>query len=250
MDHRVKSIAIHQPNYVPWLGYFFKIFMADHFVFHDDVIFNSKGFTKRCLIRKEFNGLETQWLGIPVIKNNESKIKDVRIDQESIKIEKHLNKLEYLYHSTPYYDYYYPSIQTILSKYDQFEYLAEFNINTIQELAGLLEINSKFHKSSELNLNLKADEYNLALIKNFDCNLYYSGIGAKEYQDESKFSNENISLIYLDTLKYLDEKNYPQHQGEFLTGLSIIDTILNVGVEGVKEILFSMRQRFNPSQIV
>lgn len=235
---------------MPWLGYFFKIFMSDIFVFHDDVIFNSKGFTKRCLIRKEFNSAETQWLGIPVIKNSETKVKDIRIDQESIKIEKHLKKLEYLYHATPYYDYYYPSILAILSKYDQFEYLAEFNINTIKELTSLLKINTKFHKSSDLNLNLKADDYNLAIINHCECNLYYSGIGAKEYQDENKFSANNVSLIYLDTLKYLNKNNYLQHQGEFLTGLSIIDSILNVGVEGVREILFSMRQIFNPSQIV
>lgn len=250
MDNRIESIAIHQPNYIPWLGYFFKIFMADHFVFHDDVDFSAKSFTKRCLIRKEFNSQETQWLGISVLKTKDKKIKSIKIDHMSLKIKRHLKKMEYLYHATPYYDYYFPDLKIALSKYDEFEGLAEFNIHLIKSLAKILKINSNFHKSSELDLNLKAQEYNLALIEHFNCSTYYSGIGAKEYQEEQSFVDRNVNLIYLDTLAYLQENNYTQHQGQFLPSLSIIDAIMNVGVEGVRELFFAMRQKFNPAQAI
>lgn len=250
MDHRIESIAIHQPNYIPWLGYFFKIFMADHFVFHDDVDFSASSFTKRCLIRKEFNSQETQWLGVAVLKSEDKKIKSIKIDHMSLKIKRHLKKMEYLYHATPYYDYYFPTLKTVLSEYDKFESLAEFNIHIIKNLVKLLKINSNFYKSSDLGFDLKAHNYNLALIKHFDCSVYYSGTGAKEYQDDLLFRENNIDLIYLDTLGYLDKNKYPQHQGDFLPSLSIIDAIMNVGVEGVREIFFAMRKEFNPSQAI
>lgn len=222
--------------------------MADQFIFHDDVVFSSKSFTKRALIRKEFNSLETQWLGIAVESSKDKKIHDIKIDHTSVKVKRHLKKLEYLYHNTPYFDYYFPSVKSILSEVDQFEHLAAYNIYIIKELSKLLKINSAFEKSSSLDLNLKGQEYNMALIKHYNCSLYYSGTGAKEYQDESLFSKNNVALIYLETLDYLNENKYLQHQGEFLSGLSIIDSIMNVGVEGVREIFFAMRQKFNPSQ--
>ena len=250
MDHINKSIAIHQPNYIPWIGYFFKIFMSDAFVFHDDVQFSSKSFTKRSLFRKEFHNQDTQWLGISVLSNKQKKISEIKIDHENIKIKKHLQKFEYMYHSTPYFDYYFPTISKILSKVKEYEKLADYNINTIKELSNLLEINSEFHQSSDYSLNEKGNEYNLTLVNKLGGNIYYSGIGAKEYQNEESFCQANINLIYLDPLDYLNRNPYPQRQGEFLSGLSIIDTILNIGVVGVRELFYAMRQEFNPDQNV
>ncbi len=250
MDHRVKSIAIHQPNYIPWLGYFFKIFMADQFVFHDDVIFSPKSFTKRSLIRKEFNSQETQWLGVSVKSTKNQKISTIRINHESVKIGKHINKMEYLYHNTPYFDFYFPKLKNILLSIDNFEYLADYNIHIIKEISALLKIGRSFVKSSSLMLDKTGHDYNLSIIKLHNANLYYSGVGAKEYQNECAFKENNITLLYLDTISYLEKYNYPQRQGNFLPGLSIIDSIMNVGVEGVREIFFSMRQIFNPSQSI
>jgi len=224
--------------------------MSDVFIFHDDVQFSSKSFTKRCLFRKEFHNQETQWLGISVQANKNDKISEIKIDHKSVKVKRHLQKIEYMYHNTPYFHYYFPTIKKILLKIDEFENLANYNINTIKELSTLLELNSEFHKSSEHQLEACGNEYNLALVKLFEGNIYYSGTGAKDYQDETSFSDAGINLIYLDTLGYLEKQAYPQHQGAFLPGLSIIDTILNIGVVGVREVFYSMRKQFNPKQIV
>lgn len=224
--------------------------MSDTFIFHDDVVFSSKSFTKRSLFRKEFHNQETQWLGVAVTNSKDQKISEIKIDHENIKIKKHLLKIEYLYHNTPYFDFYFPKISKLLSKVSEYKNLADFNINTIKELSSLLEINAKFYRSSEVLLGKKGNEYNLALVKKFGGDIYYSGIGAKEYQDESVYYKDNIKLIYLDTLAYLSNQPYPQHQGEFLAGLSIIDTILNIGVVGVRDIFYTMRKEFNPQQSV
>lgn len=224
--------------------------MSDVFVFHDDVIFSSKSFTKRSLFRKEFHNRETQWLGVPVLSNKDEKISAIKIDQESARIKKHLLKIEYLFHNTPYFDYYFPTISKLLLRITEFESLADYNINTIKELSNLLDITTDFHRSSELALNKKGNEYNLALVQHFNGKIYYSGTGAKEYQDESLFSDANIKLIYLDTLGYLSKHPYPQHQGEFLEGLSIIDTILNIGIVGVKDLFHLMKKEFNSNQFV
>jgi len=224
--------------------------MSDIFIFHDDVQFSSKSYTKRSLFRKEFHNQETQWLGVSVQSNKDEKISEIKIDHESVKIKKHLQKMEYLYHNTPYFDYYFPTISKILLRVNEFEKLADFNINTIKELSNLLELNSEFYRSSSSPLAEKGNEYNLALVKMYEGNIYYSGTGAKDYQDEASYSKENISLIYLDTKEYLSKHPYPQHQGDFLSGLSVIDTILNIGAVGVREIFYSMRKQFNPDQIV
>ncbi len=223
--------------------------MSDVFIFHDDIIFSSKSFTKRSLFRKEFHNQETQWLGVSVTSSKDQKISQIKIDHSSTKIKKHLQKIEYLYHNTPYFDYYFPTISKSLLKVNEFENLADFNINTIKEVADLLEVKSEFHRSSDINLCEKGNGYNLALVKKFEGNVYYSGVGAKEYQDEDSFNESDIKLIYLDTLSYLTKHPYPQHQGEFLPGLSIIDTILNIGVVGVKDIFHSMKKEFQSKQI-
>jgi len=224
--------------------------MSDVFVFHDDVQFSSKSFTKRSLFRKEFHNQETQWLGIAVHSNKDEKISEIKIDHQSVKVKKHLQKMEYLYHNTPYFHFYFPKISKILMQVEEFEKLADFNMNTIKELSSILELNSEFHQSSDHSLKEKGNDYNLALVKKFGGNIYYSGVGAKDYQDEESFYEANIKLIYLDTKDYLSKQFYPQHQGEFLSGLSIIDTILNIGAVGVREIFYAMRKEFNPDQIV
>lgn len=201
-------------------------------------------------MRKEFHAIDTQWVGIPVTDHKNQKISKVKIDHDNVKMKRQLKKIEYLFHNTPYFDYYYPTIKEILKQYSQFEYLADFNVNTILEISKLLKINSNFSRSSEINLDQKGSNYNLALVEHFKSGIYYSGVGAKEYQSEEDYTDKGIKLIYLDTLAYLKENKYVQHQGEFLPGLSVIDTIMNIGVEGVREIFFAMRQNFNPNQII
>ena len=83
----MKSIAIHQPNYIPWLGYFYKIYESDIFVFLDDVQFSNQGLHNYHFIKTQNGAVRIR---IPVIQTLGDKISEVKIKYESDWRKKHL----------------------------------------------------------------------------------------------------------------------------------------------------------------
>lgn len=243
MDHLESSISIHQPNYFPWLGYFLKIYTSDIFVFHDDVPFSKQSFTKRYQIRKELNQIDKQWLGIPVKSKEGQLISDIEIDHSSLKINKQILKLEYLYKKAPFFESYFPQVSNLLSSIESFTSLSKFNISTIKSICSLLEIETTFYQSSKLDFSANKHDYNIKIIKHFNANIYFSGMGATEYQKEKDFLEQNITLKYLNPIEYLKNNPYPQYQGEFIPGLSIIDTLFNIGKDGIILLFENMLNR-------
>ena len=242
MDYLKPKIAIHQPNYLPWIGYFFKIYLVDHFVLHDHVIFSTSSYTKRCLIRKEYFEQDIQKLTIPVKKNSQSFIHEIEIDHNSVKIAKHLKKFEYLFHNTPYFPYYFPILEKAISQINDFKFLADYNIHLIQTICTMLDLETEFSRSSKLGFSSKGHELNLDIIKHIGGRSYFSGVGAKTYQTDEDFERMNCKLIYVDPSQYFKTHPYPQHQGDYIPGLSIIDSIMNVGTSGILEIFSKMKQ--------
>lgn len=229
------NIAIHQPNYMPWLGYFLKIYLADIFVFHDDVLFSKSDYTKRTKLRKEINAQETQWLTVPIEKAN-VKIKDVKIVDGTATIEKHLQKIYYLYHKAPYYLENEEKLKLLFLKLVAVENLGEFNIIIIREICNWLEIKANFHKSSMLSASGQKGEYNINICSYFAASAYFSGKGANAYQSYESYLDINCDLIYLDMYKFLEQHPYTQEQGDFINGLSVIDALMNIGAEGILSI--------------
>ncbi len=227
-----KIIAIHQPNYLPWLGYFYKISCCDLFIFHDNVELTKKGYTRRTNIRKG-NTAEKIYLTVPLKKHSDfALIKDLEIANHENWQQKQLNKLNATYSKTPYYNQFKIVVEELLSQ--NIYSLSELNIACIRKISELLEFKTEFCRSSELPVAGKGNEYNLNLCKHFQATHYASGKGAKNYQDESAFQNEGIEIIYSDFFSYLSGNPYPQQQDEFLNGLSILDALFNIGANEVR----------------
>ncbi|MFX1507336.1 MAG: WbqC family protein [Promethearchaeota archaeon] len=240
-DSKSKSttiIAIHQPNYFPWLGYFNKIYCSDVFVFHDNVKFTKRSLTKRTLIRKAPTSSEKTYLTVPVKKTSDyDLIKDLNADHNQNWQSKHINQLKGVYHKSPYFKEYFPLIKELFQSFKDVESLVDVNILSIKGIMEILSLDNDTVRSSELQVEGVKSEYNINLIKHFQGTIYLSGTGARGYQTEEDFTKSDIKLIYQEIFNFLEENPYYQAQGEFINGLSVLDALFNIGADGIIKIL-------------
>ena len=217
-------VGIHQPNFLPWLGYFYKMARADHFVLLDTVPFTKGGYTNR-VQSKSATG--AQWLTVPVLTKGRlgQTIQEVPCNTESKWQKKIVASLETNYRKCPHYLPYGPEILQIIDSAG--ENLAETNIQLIQYLTGQLGINTPTTCSSKMHAEGKATDLLIALCQELGADSYLSGAGGIQYQEQEKFRVEKIRLLYSD----FEHPRYTQQFGEFIPGLSIVDLIFNCGPE-------------------
>jgi hypothetical protein len=244
MKKKNRILAIHQPNYFPWLGYFFKIYASDIFVLLDDVQFAKEGLTKRTFIRKEIGQSEKKYLTIPVKKASlDTSIVDIKIDHSKNWSSVHLANLKQTYCNAPYFNEYYPLIINILENAKAFHNLSDLNIHCLFEMTKLLNLTINFHKSSNLPVNGKKFLYIENLIEYLNADVYLSGMGAKSYNQIEYFERAEKRLIYNAFFPYLQDIKYPQKEGEFLNGLSILDALFNIGATGINELFSAYKKQ-------
>ncbi|MCK9561698.1 MAG: WbqC family protein [Bacteroidales bacterium] len=225
------KVAIHQPNFLPWLGYFNKIKEADVFVILDNVqIPRGKSIVNRNTI-KSAQGKTEIVLPISHPKGNKrlSTYYDVFISENKSK-QKILKTIQYNYSKSPYFNEIFSEISRIFD-YDSFCLL---NIAFIKFLVFKLGITTDILLLSEMNINdKKNNELIIEICKKTNSSLYLSGLGAKKYNDESLFNENGILLEY----QNFQHPIYSQLHGEFISHLSIIDALFNAGFEGVKKLI-------------
>ena len=108
-----KIVAIHQPNFLPWLGFFYKMLKADLFVFLDNVQFSKNSYQNRVRIKTSQG---QQWLTIPVFHSFGQLTNEVQINNKENWREKHLKTLEMNYKRTPYFKIIYNMLESIYFK--------------------------------------------------------------------------------------------------------------------------------------
>jgi len=217
----VNSCGIHQPNFLPWPGFFYKIATVDEFVFLDNVdieIGGSKAITNRTKINSQSGAA---WLSNPIQKSETKIIKDL-FYVESYWKEKNLKTIYLNYKKAPFFEQVFPVVEKII-QFESFN-LSEFNIHSIVTICDYLGINTNFSKASELNL-IDEDRNGriIEICKLRNCPTYFSGKGAINYQNEELFNENGIAIKYTDFTQTI----YPQIHGEFTPGLSIIDLLFN-----------------------
>lgn len=216
-------VAIHQPNYIPWIGYFYKMILCDIFIILDDVQYPKNSFVNRNKIKTPTG---PQWLTVPVKPSLGTLINAVDITTPGWN-EKHIKTLTSFYTKARYFENYADKIFTILQK--NFISLSELNIALIRQVVEWLEIKCQFILASQLNSKQASDNKLIELIQQVNGHTYISGAGGKHYQDENKFKHNNIHLKYYNFMP----PQYPQLWGEFAPGLSILDLLFNCGPESI-----------------
>jgi hypothetical protein len=223
-------VSIHQPNYLPWLGYFLKIARSDVFVFLDDVQFSKNGYTNRTRV---LGTGEPRWLTVPVSYEFGDIIRDVKVADPEWRSQ-HIDKLSTLYQFSPHFH------ETRSKLGDLYDSLPSDNLATINRLLvegiiNLLSINRNILRSSDIPVaGLVGDDRLIALIQSIEgATGYLSGRGGANYQDESKFAAANLSITYND----FEHPQYAQETGAFASGLSVIDAAFQLGWEGAAKLL-------------
>lgn len=217
-------VSIHQPNYLPWGGYFFKIINSDLFVFLDDAQFSKNSFINRT---KVTHNNEYAWLSIPIRFNLGESILQVKLAQEDWQL-RHLSKIQNIYRNAPYFKENWKDIEQLFQSLKH-PNLRDINKTIILTLADWLNININYFFSSNFKntLGLKAEDRLIDIIKQCRSNKYLSGIGAKKYQNESKFITQKIKVIYSNFFEI--EKRFIRKSRKLLPGTSILDFIFYLG---------------------
>lgn|ERR1700740_2024687 len=224
----MKIIAIHQPNFIPWLGFFYKIYKSDIFVLLDNVQFPKESAAARNFIKGK-NG-DKVLLSVSVKKSEGAfqNYNEIELDYSSKWNIKHLNQIKDAYIKSPYFNQYFPEFETILKT--RFSNLAELNIVIIKWALKHLEITTEIEIASNFDKGDfgKKNDRNLNICLHFGASSYLSGSGAKKYNDEKLYKENNVELLYSDYSSAI----YPQINGnEFIPNLSILDALFNCGPE-------------------
>ncbi|MDP2806538.1 MAG: WbqC family protein [bacterium] len=224
-------VAAHQPNYLPWAGYFYKMARCDIFVFLDNVQYSRTSYTARCSI-KQSDG-RASWLSAPALKKGRyfQNVSEVTIDNQKPWQAEHLKTLESCYSRAQYFKEY--SWLLDLAYRQKWENLSQLNRTVIMKLADHLGLKTKFVNLSELSVNGKSTEMLVSLCRTLKAGEYLSGSGGENYLDQKQFQQAGIDLKYT---KY-QPRPYPQPWGEFVPGLSAIDLLFNCGPEETKRII-------------
>ena len=218
-------VAIHQPNYAPWLGYFHKLARADVFVFLDDAQFSKQSYTNRVQILGQDG---PRWLTQPVRVHLGEAINQVAIAKEDW-ARAHLDTLRGFYGNADAFRMVWPEIQEVyLAAVSQ--KISDANLRMIQMLAGHLGLAPRYARSAEIETgDGTGDDRLIALVTHVaPRGTYLSGKGGAKYQDAAKFSDAGIEVRYTD----FDHPEYPQGRPTFTPGLSIFDAIFHLGWDG------------------
>lgn len=217
--------SIHQPNYLPYLGFFDKMKNSDVFVIYDDAQFNRSDFQHRNRIRI-YHGWK--WLTVPVerkhIPINEVKIKNEVTTWKGLKwSDAHFKEIRDNYKGTPFYPTYEGKIEMIYkSTYDK---LVDLNMALINFLKDAFDIDTKILFSSDLELTSKSTERLVEIVATLGGDTYLSGPKGRDYLDVSQFEKNGIKVEFQD----FKHPVYKQRYEGFIPNMSAIDALFNIG---------------------
>jgi hypothetical protein len=226
-------VSVHQPQYIPWLGFFDKIAKSDCFVFLDQVQYKPREFHNRNKIRAQKGWI---WLTVPVVCKGLSrqKIDDCAIDNTFPWARKHELSLKACYGKANFFPEYFPFFEQIYAK--KWDRLADLNVGIISYILKQLTISKPIYFESQLNIAQKSTDRIIEICRKLKADTYLSGSGGKDYLDEAKLEKAKIKLIYQDFTHPAYRQQFMRDKDDFLAHMSTLDLIFNEGPKS-KEIL-------------
>ena len=229
-----RVVAIHQPNFLPWLGYFAKIAFSDVFLVMDNAQFPKTGGSWSNRVKMRVNG-EAAWVTVPIVRayHGVRSVKEMEIDERSPWRAKLLKTVGINYARAPYIGEVFPLIEKIITYPSKS--LADFNLFGIREICTAVGIDTtKQIIGSTLDASGAATTLLINMVKAVNGTTYLCGGGASGYQDDDQFAAEGIQLRY----QSFSHPEYQQGPGVgFLPGLSIVDALMWCGTAGTSSLL-------------
>lgn len=231
----MKKIAIIQSAYIPWKGLFDLLGRCDEYVIFDSVQYARRHWHNRNKI-KTAAGLV--WITIPVITGGkfDQPISDVKIEKSWA--DKHWRAIENAYSRAPYFEEIAPSLKQCYRDADSLDRLSVVNELFMRHMLDLLALPTRMTTDADYPCEGIKTQRLLTISRAAGATHYLSGPSAKDYFDEDMFTREGIATEWMD---YRGYPEYPQLHGNFEHGVSIIDTLFNVGVEATRQMLENRR---------
>lgn len=216
-------VAVHQPNYAPWCGYFAKLFDCDAFVFFDDVqLPQGRSYVTRTRIAQGRDG--DTWLTVPVSKSGRPTIDSVTTSDPQW-ADKHLRTLRHTYARAACVD---EVLDLVTPTYQGAgERIAELNMSLIRTVAKYLGWSGTFHRSSDNPSELKADARIAELVQGVGGSVYVSGAGGENYQSAVTYAERGIEL----EVRAYTPVEYERSGWPFVPGLSCLDPLFHGGTQ-------------------
>lgn len=222
------KIAVMQPYFFPYIGYWQLINSVDIFIIYDDVNFIKRGYINRNNIL--INNVKHLFTLALIKSSQNKKINEILIGENNKKI---LRTIEQSYLKAPFFHDIFPIIEDIFSNKEKD--LSKFLGNSLQIFSKYLDINTKFEYSSmiENDKSLQAQDRLIEISKILNATDYINAIGGEQLYDKNAFSDAGINLSFIQT----ELINYKQFNNKFIPNLSIIDVMMFNSKEDIKEML-------------
>lgn len=218
---RAPAVVIHQPQYLPYLGYFYKMSLGDVFVSLDRASFTRNKVQNRNVIRGVHGPLP---LTVPVRRSHLGTLLcEVEIDNSGPWARKHWKSLEQSYCTYPYFDLYKNELRATYER--TWERLVDLNMHLIGLLMRWLELSTPVVRSSELPVEGRQTELLVKVCRQLGAASYISGEGAKAYLEPEQFRDAGIRLC----VSRFRHPIYRQPVAPFVPALSTIDLVMSMG---------------------
>ena len=215
------KISIHQPEHLPWLGFFHKMSKCDSYVLLDSVQFTKNNYQNRNrLVDREGNVF---WSTVPVrMTGHTSKlICEMDIDNSQPWSRKAWARIVASYRQHPYFDRLAPELESLFSA--KYGLLVDLNLALIEMFRRELEISVPMYRSSEMGISGSRSSLLLAICQALEADTYLSGPSGRHYLDVQLFQEGRVSVEYHDFL-------HPQYKAPaFRPYLSTLDLLMNHG---------------------
>ena len=219
-------VGIHQPMYLPWLGYFEKIHRCDSFVLLDDAAYSRNYFINRNRIRTKEGWM---WVTVPVLSSGKfgQPIREVEVDHGQRWQARHWKSIRYSYGNAPYFAPHAGFFSEFYSR--NHTRLLEVLMETLEYLLKSLGIRTRILLASDLGVKGTKEERLLAICRHLGADSYLSGPSGRDYLDLTLWKAEGIDVSFHDYRHPV----YPQIHGDFVPEMSVIDLLFNCGEDSL-----------------
>ena len=239
------KVAIAQPTYLPWLGYFDLLDQVDTFVLLDTVQFEKQSWQQRNRIKTP-TGL--QWLTVPVVFRGRlgQHILDVEIREPDFWRD-HLRAIELNYRRAPFFDKYYPSLNELMRSTSSGLRLADLTVGLLRWLAKMLGIATPVVRSSELTVSGKRTQLLAEVCSLLGASTYISPLGSADYllNELPILTERGVDVVF----QHYEHPAYRQLFPPFEAHASVLDVLFNEGENSLPIIRSGRRSPFSPAEV-
>jgi hypothetical protein len=229
-------LTAHQPNYLPYAGFFHKAARADRFLVVDTVQFVKRGpfgWMHRNRIRTA-SPQGWDWLSVPVLTKGRftQKVRDAEIDPSVPWARKHWRALEWNYRRAPYFKDYAAEFRALYER--PWKGFCEMTCAFLELLFGLLGLRRTLERTSALGIEGESTGLIVAMCRAVGAQTYLSGVHGRDYLDAAECERNGVRLVFQEFAC----PEYPQcWPGPFVPNLSVVDLLFNCGPESFRVLM-------------